>query len=110
MEEIKNLLTGTVLLVIIATFSVWYFVNRPATRNILIGTDSVKSRQPVSAQKEAVAEVEVLEGEGLWQVAERVCGDGEAYNYLAFVNGLSVLSDLSAGQELKVSCGEAAGR
>lgn len=46
----------------------------------------------------------VQKGEGLWQVAQRVCGDGEKYNILANANGLSVWEGLREGMTLKVVC------
>lgn len=67
-------------------------------------------------QEEVPAEVEekgatpvgetttVQKGEGLWHVAQRVCGDGEKYNVLANANGLNVWEDLNEGMTLKVVC------
>jgi len=46
----------------------------------------------------------VQKGEGLWQVAQRVCGDGEKYNILANANGLNVWEGLNEGMTLKVVC------
>ena len=46
----------------------------------------------------------VAKGEGLWDVAKRVCGDAEKYNLLADANGLSIWSGLSEGMTLKVKC------
>ncbi len=46
----------------------------------------------------------VQKGEGLWHVAQRVCGDGEKYNILAAANGLSVWDELNEGMTLKVVC------
>lgn len=46
----------------------------------------------------------VQKGEGLWHVAQRVCGDGEKYNVLAGANGLSVWEELNEGMTLKVVC------
>jgi hypothetical protein len=46
----------------------------------------------------------VQKGEGLWQVAQRVCGDGEKYNVLAAANGLNVWEGLAEGMTLKVVC------
>lgn len=46
----------------------------------------------------------VQKGEGLWHVAQRVCGDGEKYNTLATANGLSVWEELNEGMTLKVVC------
>jgi len=46
----------------------------------------------------------VQKGEGLWHVAQRVCGDGEKYNVLAVANGLNVWEELNEGMTLKVVC------
>lgn len=46
----------------------------------------------------------VQKGEGLWHVAQRVCGDGEKYNVLASANGLNVWEELNEGMTLKVVC------
>jgi hypothetical protein len=46
----------------------------------------------------------VQKGEGLWQVAQRVCGDGEKYSKLAVANGLNVWDELEVGMTLKVVC------
>lgn len=46
----------------------------------------------------------VQKGEGLWHVAQRVCGDGEKYNILANANGFNVWEELSEGITLKVVC------
>ena len=46
----------------------------------------------------------VQKGEGLWHVAQRVCGDGEKYNVLAAANGLNVWEELNEGMTLKVVC------
>lgn len=46
----------------------------------------------------------VQKGEGLWHVAQRVCGDGEKYNVLANANGLNVWEELNEGMTLKVVC------
>jgi nucleoid-associated protein YgaU len=46
----------------------------------------------------------VQKGEGLWQVAQRVCGDSEKYNILAAANNLNVWDKLEVGMTLKVIC------
>ena len=104
----KNLLTGAGLLALVAVFSVWYFGNQPqkelpeALSNL---ANMVNPTQKQAAEQATVAEeAEVLEGEGLWQVAQRVCGDGEAYNYLADANGMTIWSAVHVGQKLKVAC------
>ncbi len=61
-----------------------------------------KGAQVVPSQNGETAVVQ--KGEGLWHVAQRVCGDGEKYNVLANANGLNVWEDLNEGMTLKVVC------
>ena len=113
MEEIKmdnpeanwgNLLTGVSILVLIAVFSIWYFGNPSENRGSFLS--EILNIQGEEIQEgimdESVAVVE--EGEGLWHVAERVCGDPEVYNFVAEENGLSVWDWVAEGQELTVTC------
>lgn len=116
----RNLVTGVVILVLVGLFSVWYFSSAPQNdvlNNLGTGDidvevtqngdgsmegDSMNGENPVNME----GMVEVLEGEGLWQVAERVCGDGEKYVYLAEENGFSVWwAPIAPGDMLKVNCG-----
>jgi len=99
-----NLLTGVVILVLIAAFSIWYFGNTSEDRGGLL--NEIFNAQETQTEETAGTPniVTVQAGEGLWQVAERVCGDGEMYNLIAAENGLSVWSEISEGQELTVSC------
>ena len=110
----KNLSTGVLILVLVAVFSVWYFGQSGKGQNGVDKTlenigDVVKGVTGDKANEEAVAaqpvkEAAVEEGEGLWHVAQRVCGDGEAYSALASANGLTVWSEVYAGQKLVVAC------
>ena len=122
MEKIKennpdanwaNLLTGIGILVLIAIASIWYFGKVPpenVTENM--GESSEESRVESSGENGEETSAFVSEenvvvvdaGEGLWQIAERVCGDGEQYIYIAEDNGLSMWAELNAGQELVVNC------
>lgn len=98
-----NLLTGIIMLVLIAVLSVWYFgSNTNLEENILSEIFNVGEEEVVLIQNEGV--VLAQEGEGLWHVAQRVCGDPELYNVIAEDNGLSIWSNLVLGQELVVSC------
>ncbi len=129
----KNLITGVVILVLVALFSVWYFSNDtspggsadivPVTGEQieeLVGTNgeetgngAVEEEQvQVQINEQEVVTTEegrmaaVLAGESLWKVAERVCGKGEAYVYLAAANGYTVnWAPIKVGQMLKVDCG-----
>jgi len=101
-----NLLTGVGIFILIAVFSIWYFGKGP---NAYV--DKYELSDEVSGQGESFAEefdeegnVIVQKGEGLWQVAERVCGDGELYNFVALENNISHWALLEQGQRLKVSC------
>ena len=115
MDEVKkdnpeanwgNLLTGIAILVLIAVFSIWYFGNSPEDRESvfseILNTDENAQLLDESAMMKDMVVVE--EGEGLWHVAERVCGDAEAYNVLAEANGLTIWSGVVPGQELAVVC------
>src|SRR3990167_4318676 len=105
-----NLLTGIGILVLIAFFSVWYFgkaSNNTGLNKIINSVrDSTTNTQVKGAEGTSMKnKAEVLSGEGLWQVAERICGDGEKYNYLALANNLNLWSEVKAGQVLIVDCG-----
>ena len=111
MDEVKkdnpeanwgNLLTGIAILVLIAGFSIWYFGNPAEKRNALL-SEILNSGENVELMDDR-GMVTVEAGEGLWHVAERVCGDGEAYNVLAEANGLTVWSYVDVGQELVAAC------
>ncbi len=111
----SNLLTGFAILVILAVFSIWYFGQNTSNVGNVTGTEEQVTEPGVkngttetgSPQKElntGVQEITVQSSEGLWQVAERVCGDGEKYNKIAEQNGLTIWSTLGDGQALKVNC------
>lgn len=114
----SNLVTGFAILVILTIFSVWYFgqntsglknktgieeqqVSEQGDNNTPTEAGSTKTQLNPGFQ-----EVTVQSSEGLWQVAERICGDGEKYNKIADQNDLTVWSTLSDGQTLKVNCNE----
>lgn len=115
----KNLITGLVILLLVGIFSIWYFSNNASSGlNILSGgTESLFGSGDVEeanggnsvvagAAVDEQGMVVVLEGEGLWQVAERVCGDSEKYNHLADANGYSIWwAPVVPGQELVANCG-----
>ena len=121
-ESTKNLLTGLGILFLVLIFSIWYFYTPAAgrgTKNLYedIKKESSAVIEKVTTSKEdspsGIEEVQIFEedaivqpGEGLWTFAERVCGDGESYNYIADANNLNIhWSQLEVGQELKVVCG-----
>ena len=108
-----NLLTGIGILVLVAVFSVWYFGKNEG--NVFSGSGSDDGSQEMQGKSDDVEvdengkplsehQVKVQAGEGLWHVSERVCGDGELYNYVANENDLSVWSSLNEGQILTVTC------
>lgn len=114
MDEVKkdnpeanwgNLLTGIAILVLIAAFSIWYFGNPPGERSDIL-SEILNTNENIELVEEEVfgATVVVEDGEGLWNVAERVCGDGEAYNVLADANGLTIWSNVVPGQVLDLVC------
>ncbi len=117
----KNLMTGLVILILVALFSVWYFSSSPQDSNILDEieggdvsleeVDGDANDLPALPNNTAPLpgpdETTVLAGEGLWQVAKRVCGEGEAYVYIAEANGFNInWAPVAEGQIIKVSCGE----
>ena len=113
MDEVKrdnpeanwgNLLTGVSILVLIAVFSIWYFGSPSEDRGSFLS--EILNREEAVIDEGIMNENFVLAeaGEGLWHVAERVCGDPELYNFVAEENGLSVWSWVSEGQELVVTC------
>lgn len=110
-----NLLTGLAVILLIVVFSFWYF-NRASQGDFLTevevedgnGETVVEGENgQLSGEEDSPAanEVVVLEGEGLWQVAERVCGEGERYNFLADANNLTIFTAVTPGQRLIVACG-----
>ena len=123
-----NLLTGVAVLVMVAVFSYAYFT-KSSGGNVVIDdsklveqvtkeqpANEIDATVPADANSETPAEAGekgatpvgettvVQKGEGLWHVAQRVCGDGENYNVLANANGLNVWEDLNEGMSLKVVC------
>lgn len=108
----KNLVTGLLILVLVGLFSVWYFSSTPTDapffENLVDTTNTDTSSDDTSSESVAVdaGMVVVGETEGLWQVAERVCGDGEKYTYLAEANGMSIwYAPVVPGQQLILDCG-----
>ena len=113
-----NLLTGAAVLVMVAVFSYAYFTRSRGGNTVIDDSkllEQVTKEEPVPAtetpaepgEKEAAPVGEttmVQKGEGLWHVAQRVCGDGEKYNVLAAANGLNVWEGLREGMTLKVVC------
>lgn len=105
----KNLVTGVVILVLVSMFSIWYFDN-PANVDLDLQEGNTSKNEDVSnesSMQEGLLENQttVQAGEGLWQVAERVCNDGEAYIHIASENGLSVWDPVFEGQVLYINCG-----
>ena len=100
---VGNLAAGTLILVLLAIFSVWYFGDRGGPEGLqnLLNRESEEMEQVLEMEENTVV---VEQGEGLWQLTERVCGDGELYNHVAEENGMSIWTQLEVGQELIVSC------
>jgi hypothetical protein len=125
-----NLLTGVAVLVMVAVFSYAYFTKAKGSNVVIDDSKLVEEvTQPADLGEPATTEpgstptepdipaepgekgatpvgetTVVQKGEGLWHVAQRVCGDGEKYNILATANGLNVWEDLNEGMTLKVVC------
>lgn len=132
MEKIKkqnpnanwaNLLTGAAVLVMVAVFSYAYFTRSQMENTVIDDSKLLEevtsetpeegqpaegtagSTTPTPAATSAAGDTTVVQkGEGLWHVAQRVCGDGEKYNILANANGLNVWEELNEGMTLKVVC------
>lgn len=114
----SNLLTGFAILVILTVFSVWYFGQNTSNIDNKAGEENQETESGIkkestetgTSQKDLTSgdmqEITVESNEGLWQVAERVCGDGEKYNVIAEQNDLTIWSTLSDGQTLKATCNE----
>lgn len=93
---VVNLIAGMLIIVFLAIFSVWYFGNGANLFN-----QEMDGQNVTEGQRSMIT---VEQGEGLWQIAERVCGDGELYNEIAEENGLNMWAGLETGQQLTVSC------
>lgn len=128
-----NMLTGVAVLIMVAVFSYAYFTKSKGQNLVIDDSKLIKDitkegrsddedetvkEETISAMETSetaagteekgaspVGETTVVQkGEGLWHVAQRVCGDGEKYNVLASANGLNVWEDLNEGMTLKVVC------
>ncbi len=112
----KNLITGILIIIIAGLFSVWYLSNNAQqaelitdvsnqSPELILEENSLNGNSAVQSVNDG--ETVVVEArEGLWHVAKRVCGDGEAYRYMAQANNLNVRNArLAVGQELVVKCG-----
>ena len=104
----KNLVSGIIILLLVAGFSIWYFDNASSLPNLLQNDyDSFvdETNIPTAEDSNDPATTVVEAGEGLWQVAERVCGDGEAYVSLSIENDISLWQPVEVGQVIKINCG-----
>ncbi|MFA5776565.1 MAG: hypothetical protein WC988_03375 [Patescibacteria group bacterium] len=119
-----NLLTGVAVLAMVAVFSYAYFTKSKGGNVVIDDSKLVEevtkenktnettgdtvpdtSAEPGEKGATPVGETTIVQkGEGLWHVAQRVCGDGEKYNILANANGLNVWEELNEGMTLKVVC------
>lgn len=109
----KNLTLGLTVVLLVVVLSVMYFNRLSQSLEIQPLSDEqvasmgqkIEPKAPVKS-KEANQEekVTVQEGEGLWHVALRVCGTGEAYSILAEANNLTFESEVFVGQQLIVKC------
>lgn len=106
-----NLLTGLGILVLVSTFSIWYFGNNVtspfSSSNDSNESDATNLSDPSinsGEENDNVQTIIVEQSEGLWQVADRVCEDGELYDEIARENNIQLWEPLFVGQELKVTC------
>lgn len=109
----KNVFLGFAVVMLVVVSSLIYFnklasntVATDATKQIEVEKPQIPENTPLNVEKEEVEEefTTVLEGEGLWNVAERVCKDGEKYVVLAQANGLDSEAAVTPGQKLLVKC------
>jgi hypothetical protein len=101
-----NLLTGVAILVLIAAFSIWYFGKPAGDRGSLL-SEILNTGDRGEVIDEGIMDENVAvvqEGEGIWHVTGRICGDPELYNHVAEENGLTIWSWVIPGQELTVTC------
>lgn len=113
MSSWKNLFLGVSVVMLVILSSLVYFNKLAAnaivedkTKEIEISKPSttLKPKNEKTLTKKDDVYTNVLEGEGLWNVAERVCKDGEKYVILAQANGLYPESEVVLGQKLLVKC------
>ncbi len=113
----KHLTTGFVVVLVVVFLSIAYFNRLTATGVVEplgeVNFGNTPKTEPVPPEikdkKEQLQEakeefVEVKDGEGLWHVAQRVCGSGEDYSTLAEANGLTIYSEVVVGQKLLKKC------
>lgn len=93
-EVAIGMLVGILIIVALAVFSVY-------SGNTNFQSD-LQTPEDLSITEPNTVTVE--RGEGLWQIAQRVCGDGHFYDQVAKENGLAINSSLETGQVLKVTC------
>lgn len=110
-----SLFTGIALLIMVAAFSYEYFskgrvgntVKLPSSEVLAGNTSTLQETSDTieNSTPSVLPETTTVEkGEGLWQVAQRICGDGEKYNLIAQANNLNVWEGLIEGMTLKVVC------
>ena len=109
----KNLTLGLTVVMLVVIFSVMYFNRLSQSLDIdplsdeQVGSINKKIESKITVKPEEAKQVEkvtVQEGEGLWHVALRVCGTGEAYSVLAEANNLTIDSEVFVGQQLLLKC------
>ncbi len=109
----KNLTLGLTVVLLVVVLSVMYFNRLSQSLEIdslsdeQVASMSQKFEPKTTVKPEEVKQEEkvtVQEGEGLWHVALRVCGTGEAYSKLAEANNLTIDSEVFVGQQLLLKC------
>lgn len=108
----KNVFLGFAVVMIVVVSSLIYFnklasnaLTTDTTKQIEVEKPQIPDNTPLNVKKEVEKEfTTVQEGEGLWNVAERVCQDGEKYVVLAQANGLDSEAAVTPGQKLLVKC------
>lgn len=109
----KNLTLGLTVVILVVVFSVMYFnrlsqsleIDPLSDEQVASMSQKIESKTTVKPEEVKQEEkVTVQEGEGLWHVALRVCGTGEAYSILAEANNLTIDSEVFVGQQLLLKC------
>ena len=109
----KNLTLGLTVVLLVVVLSIMYFNRLSRSLEIQPLSDeqvasTIQNKEPKtpikSKEEDTEKKVIVQEGEGLWHVALRVCGTGEAYSVLAEANNLTIESEVFVGQQLILKC------
>ena len=114
----KNFLVGFCVVMFVVFASLAYFNNltanalkpSPSAKDVKTTKEKISpnvkgsTSQKNSQLQDKAVYTTVLEGEGLWNVAERVCKNGEKFVKLAEANKLGIDASVETGQRLLIKC------